>query len=590
MSRKLLVLAVALMLLTLAGLVFATEMVKTKAMPNNPVYITGDEPVASAQYYPSTPGLICQSPGEIMGYSQYDFQTNGSTGRRVVVDAQGGLHFDWTCGDPYPSIRNIKYNCFTPTSPSQWPEEGTTISYRNGAGYATIDVTSDGRAACAFHQAPTNAESMFVAIDQFQCLGAMDMRHPGNRIGSFKLLWPYITVDRSNRIHLVATTNTNSQTYTYKPMGYTRSNDGGTTWVAITTFDTSRTISSIVVSSKVSDKVAIVYAHPTDTTGGRNNVYYIQSEDGITWNNFSPKVNITNYHRNNDSLYAYTEVSALYDYNDNLHIVWNGIYVQGAPNTTPYFYYGRSHLYHWDATSNAINYFADFDSTWPSTGCEMGGWNFTLCKFSVVTDPSNNLFVTYTSWDTSDCSLAGYANGDIYMQRSNDNGRTWLPRINMTNSQTPQCAAGDCDSDNWSSAAEHVTDGTLHLFYVNDKDAGGIPMTEGAATDNPMLYLAFPVNAVGEDIQQPKDFSLSQNYPNPFNARTNIEFELTKPANVNLVVYDIVGARVATLLNDNMESGKHQINWDASRIASGVYYYTLRANGSEVTKKMTLLK
>jgi hypothetical protein len=590
MTRMTLVFIVIALVVIGAGSVWATDQAKTMPMPAKAGYLTGEEPGAPVQYRPSTPGTIC-SPGDTMGFTQYDYQSNGSTGRRVVVDAQGGVHFDWMCGDPYPTVRNIKYNCFTPGSPSPWPGIGTTISYRNGAGYPQLSVMSDGRAVAAFHQAPTGAESLFTAVDQFECLGAFYYGHPPNRSGVNKMIWPYVTVDRNNRIQLVATTTVTGLTYSYEPFEYTRSNNGGTTWTAVALVDTLRTISPIIVSSRVSDKVAIVYTHPSDTTAGRTNIYYIQSADGITWNSFSPKVNVTNYHRNGDSLYAWSEVSALYDFNDNLHIVWPASYVTGAPNSSPSFYYGRAHVYHWDAASNTINSFASFDTTWPSAGCDMPLGSFVYSKVSLSADSSNNLCVTYTSWDTSDCSLAGFANGDIYAHFSHDNGATWSPKMNLTNSHSPACAAGDCESDSWSSQAEITTDGGMaHILYVNDKDAGGVVYTEGIATDNPMLHLAFHVDAVSDDIQQPKSFSLAQNYPNPFNAKTNIDFELVTPAFVDLTVYDITGARITNLISANLDAGKHQVNWDASRVASGVYYYTLRANGSEVTKKMTLLK
>jgi hypothetical protein len=336
----------------------------------------------------------------------------------------------------------------------------------------------------------------------------------------------------------------------------------------------------------------------------RNNIYYIESADGITWNNFANKVNVTNYGLAGDSLYAYTEVSAVYDYNDNLHAVWNSQYAEAHPasGTLPGIYYTGAHLAHWDKSSNTIHYFASFDDNWldPTIGCKMGGWNFVYCKFSVAVNPfpSQQVWVAYTSWDSTDCSYGnggvGWANGDIYLQESRDNGATWGPKVNMTNSQTPGCLPGDCDSDNWSSLAEYTYGDSVHLFYVNDKDAGGIAQTEGTATDNPMLYLAYHVEripqGVSDDIEQPKNFSLSQNYPNPFNAHTNIDFELTKAATVNLSVYDITGAKVTTLINGHMDAGNHQVNWNASGIASGVYYYTLRTNGSETTKKMTLLK
>jgi len=212
---------------------------------------------------------------------------------------------------------------------------------------------------------------------------------------------------------------------------------------------------------------------------------------------------------------------------------------------------------------------------------------------SIGCDTRNNLYATYTSWDTSDCSSCGYANGDIYMNYSVDGGSVWSEQYNLTNSHTPNCDPGDCDSDHWSSLAE-VVDTALHLFYVNDKDAGGIPQTECSVTENPMLYYSYsavpPLLGIEEGDLTPKSFTLAQNYPNPFNARTNIDFELTRGGHVLLSVFDITGAKVATLVNGNFEAGKHQVNWDAENLSSGVYYYTLKANGSDMTRKMTLLK
>jgi hypothetical protein len=250
-------------------------------------------------------------------------------------------------------------------------------------------------------------------------------------------------------------------------------------------------------------------------------------------------------------------------------------------------------MLHYDVSSGTISQFAQFDSTWPSAGCAFGVWNWGFAKMSMAVDLANNLYCAYTSWDTSDCSAGGYANGDIYMQYSTDHGANWSERVNLTDSHTPGCAAGDCDSDHWSSLAEKA-DTAIHLFYVNDKDAGGVPQTEGVATDNPMMYLSYstslPLLGINEHNQMPKSFTLDQNYPNPFNARTNISFDLAQNSHVVLTVFDVTGAKIATLANKDMNAGSHQINWDANGIPSGVYYYTLKANGAEVTKKMTLLK
>ena len=87
------------------------------------------------------------------------------------------------------------------------------------------------------------------------------------------------------------------------------------------------TLSAVVVASPVSDKVAIAYAHPIDSeTQWMNSIYYVESEDGLTWN-FREKNDVTEYGTNEDSLYAYIDIDALYDYNDNLNLIWNAQWV-----------------------------------------------------------------------------------------------------------------------------------------------------------------------------------------------------------------------------------------------------------------------
>src|SRR4030095_6456398 len=85
-------------------------------------------------------------------------------------------------------------------------------------------------------------------------------------------------------------------------------------------------------------------------------------------------------------------------------------------------------------------------------------------------------------------------------------------------------------------------------------------------------------------------FSLSQNYPNPFNPITNIKFSIPEQGSVKLVIYDILGREVATLLNEVKPAGNYLIDFDGSNLASGVYFYTLKVNDFTETKKMLLVK
>jgi len=100
---------------------------------------------------------------------------------------------------------------------------------------------------------------------------------------------------------------------------------------------------------------------------------------------------------------------------------------------------------------------------------------------------------------------------------------------------------------------------------------------------------------VNVEVIAPMQFKLSQNYPNPFNPSTNIEFSLVVDSKVSLRVFNVIGEEVASLLNETLTSGSHEITFDASAFNSGVYLYRLEATGSNgisfvEVKKMTLIK
>jgi hypothetical protein len=87
-----------------------------------------------------------------------------------------------------------------------------------------------------------------------------------------------------------------------------------------------------------------------------------------------------------------------------------------------------------------------------------------------------------------------------------------------------------------------------------------------------------------------KEYALNQNYPNPFNPTTIISYQIPKDGLVTVKIYDILGNEVKTLANGYKTIGKYSVSFDASRLASGVYFYQLRSNGFVSTKKMMLLK
>jgi hypothetical protein len=88
----------------------------------------------------------------------------------------------------------------------------------------------------------------------------------------------------------------------------------------------------------------------------------------------------------------------------------------------------------------------------------------------------------------------------------------------------------------------------------------------------------------------PSGYTLSQNYPNPFNPSTEIQFSLTTAGYTTLKVYDMLGKEVATLVNENLNPGTYKTTFNASRLSSGTYVYTLTSNGARLINKMLLMK
>lgn len=114
------------------------------------------------------------------------------------------------------------------------------------------------------------------------------------------------------------------------------------------------------------------------------------------------------------------------------------------------------------------------------------------------------------------------------------------------------------------------------------------------------------VGIVSIDNTVPTEYSLSQNYPNPFNPQTKIKFSIPlsrgvtdmgngRPAAdrgvfVSLIIYDLLGREIATLVNEELRLGTYEADWDASKFSSGVYFYKLITNEFSETKKMVLMK
>jgi len=246
-----------------------------------------------------------------------------------------------------------------------------------------------------------------------------------------------------------------------------------------------------------------------------------------------------------------------------------------------------TYLYHYDEETGEIEFVHQHgDTTWNDI---LGFWDRPICRVNAGVNEDSDIYAIWTQFDTSEVCAAGKGVGDLFMTSRLNNDIFWEFPVNVTNSHTPGCYPGQCDSDVWASLAD-VIDDSLYILYIDDCDPAD---QEWLNSQNNVLYYTYPayvIPSVDEMGALPGKLNLHQNYPNPFNNETLISFDLKYDSPVDLTIYDITGAEIANLINRNLAAGNHKIKWQPRGISSGVYLYKLKMESKSITKKMVFLK
>ena len=129
-----------------------------------------------------------------------------------------------------------------------------------------------------------------------------------------------------------------------------------------------------------------------------------------------------------------------------------------------------------------------------------------------------------------------------------------------------------------------------NLFHWDKSRYTAWKAQEAAENSQIQAWLANGMTGVVERAEVPLAFTLRQNYPNPFNPATRIDYAVPQTGRVSLKVYDLLGREVATLFDGEQHLGSYTVDFDGSRLASGVYIYTLRAGANAISRKLVLLK
>jgi hypothetical protein len=260
-------------------------------------------------------------------------------------------------------------------------------------------------------------------------------------------------------------------------------------------------ISYDVVASRISRRVAVAFLDPAceecpSCCYYLSDASYVESmnngDDWLDGTNWPPsRYDITDYGCGGYERAAF-DISACYDYQDSLHVVYTTAGFD--PEQLGYFFPGKTRLYHWSKKTGTVLIASKIQE-----GTSLPYYSLLIGKTNIsALDPAYNprgdsvyLYCVWTQFDSSDMSADEHPemNGDLFGCGSSDGGQTWGQPWNLTNTQTPGCAPGECLSEHWSSMALNMYDGDLHIQYICDRDAGGAIYDEGTWTENPVMYL-----------------------------------------------------------------------------------------------------
>ncbi|HLG31871.1 MAG TPA: T9SS type A sorting domain-containing protein [Ignavibacteriaceae bacterium] len=175
----------------------------------------------------------------------------------------------------------------------------------------------------------------------------------------------------------------------------------------------------------------------------------------------------------------------------------------------------------------------------------------------------------------------------VFLARSDDGGNTWREFEISDHNFKPVPLAG---------LSQGYQGDNIDLTSANEKLW---PVWMDNSTGRYQIWtVPIEISSVSADepsVQAPVEFELKQNYPNPFNPSTNISFTINEPGFVTLKIYDLLGNEITTLVNEQLETGEYNIEFNAETsskrfLNSGIYFYTISHNGKNETKQMVLLK
>ncbi|MHB8336561.1 MAG: T9SS type A sorting domain-containing protein [Ignavibacteriaceae bacterium] len=399
-------------------------------------------------------------------------------------------------------------------------------------------------------------------------------------IGETKAQWVQTNGPSGTTVTSFAVNNNNLFAGTYDG-GVFLSTDNGTSWSAVNSGLTNTYVETLAISGN-------------KLFAGTHDGVYLSTNNGTNWTVV------------NNGLPSYTSVYAFAVTNTGTGgtDLFAGTYVAGEFLSTNN---GTS----WNAVNSGLT--NDYVQTLAVSPTGTSGYNlFAGTKGGIFLSTNNG-----TSWNAVNSGLtnkdvfalavsgsnlfAGTYNGGVFL--STDNGTSWnAVNSGLTNTYINGFAisgnnlftgtsGGVFLSTNNGTSWTEVNSG-LANNYVNAFVISGTTLFAGTNGNGVWRRTLSEMVTLIKDKRNdlPADFSLAQNYPNPFNPTTTINYLVPKTSLVTIMVYDILGNEVANLVNEEKPVGNYKVEFKASKLSSGIYFYRMQAGSFVETKKLILMK
>ncbi|MCX6173533.1 MAG: T9SS type A sorting domain-containing protein [Ignavibacteriales bacterium] len=370
--------------------------------------------------------------------------------------------------------------------------------------------------------------------------------------------------------------------------GVIKTTNGGQTWVQKSNGIYDNDIFSLGINPQNTNTIfagsfgSVVYR---TTDGGEN---WIEKTTGLTGLT-AGSINAFGFHPQNPTNVFLLEGSSKIFSSTNSGDSWTEYKVNNesikALDISPS---SKNIWYAYTASGGKIYKSTDYGSTWTLQST-------TINLYSITVDATNPS-ILYADQ---------YINSQDNISKSTDSGVTWnivYPNLYIRDIYSVPGAANTLYASSWGSGVYKTTDGGTNwaqsnvgltyqnCFMVRNQPGSTSSFLVATYGGGVFGFNYTPTNVKNENNIIPTQFSLEQNYPNPFNPSTKIRYSLPQSARVKIILYNVLGVQIMTLVDSEQTIGNHETELNGSNLASGVYFVRMNADNYSVTKKIMLMK